>query len=221
MSIGPEIWGPHGWKFIHYIAFAYPIEPTENDKQKYKTFFSILGSVLPCSICKEHYEENLKKYPLTDTVLKNKINLTLWTIDLHNEVNKLSNKKIYDYDTAIDLIKNNYLIYENFKKTISLKKVKENDDEDTTTSATATTTSATTTTTPATTTTTPATTTTPPATTTTPPATTTTTSAAKPTTKPATNPSSSISLIIGVFIFIIFIIVNIILLIWLIKYKKN
>ena len=33
--ITPDIWGPHGWKFLHYISFGYPENPTINIKNQY------------------------------------------------------------------------------------------------------------------------------------------------------------------------------------------
>lgn len=109
MPIGPDIWGIHGWKFIHHIALGYPNSPTENDKNNYKSFFSLLGNILPCHLCTDHYNEHLLIYPLTNTVLSNKTNFINWTIDMHNEVNKKNGKKIYNYDEALKLIKNNYI----------------------------------------------------------------------------------------------------------------
>ena len=38
-SIKPSIWGPHGWKFMHYVSLGYPSNPTEEDKKNYKTFY--------------------------------------------------------------------------------------------------------------------------------------------------------------------------------------
>jgi len=114
MAIGPDKWGVHGWKFIHHIALGYPNNPTENDKNDYKNFFTLLGNVLPCSICSDHYNEHLLIYPLTDIVLSNKINLINWTIDMHNEVNKKNGTKIYSYREALELIKNNYEIIEKY-----------------------------------------------------------------------------------------------------------
>lgn len=114
MPIGPDVWGVHGWKFIHHIALGYPNSPTENDKNNYKTFFYSLGNVLPCHICSDHYNENLLIHPLSDTVLSNKTNFINWTIDMHNEVNKKNGKKVYGYDEALKLIKNNYNSTETF-----------------------------------------------------------------------------------------------------------
>ena len=43
------------------------------------------------------YKQNLKEYPLEEA-LKNTDNLFKWTIDIHNEVNKETNKRIYSYE---------------------------------------------------------------------------------------------------------------------------
>jgi hypothetical protein len=108
MPIGPDKWGVHGWKFIHHVALGYPKIPDENNKNNYKSFFSLLGTVLPCHICNDHYNEHLLIHPLTDDVLSTTRKLINWTIDMHNEVNKAHGKKIYGYDEAFELILNNY-----------------------------------------------------------------------------------------------------------------
>lgn len=107
-NLGPESWGPHAWKFIHIVALAYPVKPTLEEKQNYKRFYTTIGDIIPCAHCKEHYKEHLIKNPITDDVLMNRKKLLNWTIDIHNEVNKLTGKTTYDYDTAIELIKRNY-----------------------------------------------------------------------------------------------------------------
>lgn len=109
MGLGPDVWGPHGWKFFHFVALGYPKNPTNDDKENYKTFFSIIPNILPCSICSNHYKKNLGKYPLTDEVLSDRISLLNWTIDMHNEVNKINGKKVIDYETGLNLVMNNYM----------------------------------------------------------------------------------------------------------------
>ena len=117
MPIGPDKWGVHGWKFIHHVALGYPKIPDENNKNNYKSFFSLLGTVLPCHICNDHYNEHLLIHPLTDDVLSTTRKLINWTIDMHNEVNKAHGKKIYGYDEAFELILNNYETPDNNKIT--------------------------------------------------------------------------------------------------------
>jgi len=91
--VHPVMWGPHGWKFLHYVTLNYPERPTEEDKEKYKQFFLLLQRVLPCERCAYNFSNNLKTLPLTDKVLESDTNLMYWLIDMHNMVNKETGKK--------------------------------------------------------------------------------------------------------------------------------
>lgn len=102
--IGPDRFGPSLWQGLHYITLGYPIKPTEEQKQKYKAFFLLLKDTLPCNICANHFAENLKKMPITDTVLETKENLVKWLIDFHNIVNEATGKKIIEYKIARKMI---------------------------------------------------------------------------------------------------------------------
>ena len=88
----PTVWGPHGWIFLHSITMAYPECPKLDDKVAYKRFFSTLKDVLPCDKCRQHYGDNLVKYPLTDEILESKERLVNWLIDIHNAVNIMNGK---------------------------------------------------------------------------------------------------------------------------------
>ncbi len=104
---GPDQWGPHGWKFIHYVTMGYPDKPTKNDKIRYKNFLTAIGDVLPCIICANHYKEHLLQFPLDDKVLKNRTSLMSWGVRVHNAVNENNNKKIYSVKDGIKNIKSN------------------------------------------------------------------------------------------------------------------
>ena len=109
---GPNVWGPHGWKFIHFITLGYPNNPSIEEKKTYKNFFETLKTVIPCSICANHYKEHLKIHPLDDNVLSNKKNFIEWGINVHNAVNKSHGKKIYGYyDGLQEIIKNSDPIF--------------------------------------------------------------------------------------------------------------
>jgi hypothetical protein len=105
-SIKPNIWGSYGWKFIHYVALGYPINPTDNDKINYKNFFTNLQYILPCQKCASNFKKNITEYPI-DNHLENQDTLMKWTIDIHNMVNKELNKEIISYEEAL-----NYYIYD-------------------------------------------------------------------------------------------------------------
>ena len=101
-SIKPNIWGPHGWKFMHYVSLGYPVNPTESEKQNYKNFYTSLQHILPCDKCAQNYSHNLQKYPI-DNHLESRDSLIKWVIDIHNQVNNETGKKEYTYEEAIDL----------------------------------------------------------------------------------------------------------------------
>ena len=124
--ITPEIWGPHGWKFIHYVTLGYPEKPTPAQKEKYKAFLVLLKDVLPCSLCANHYGENLKKQPLTDEIMNSRENLIKWGIEIHNIVNESKNKTIIKYIDARRLIDTDTQCKQNVKEI-----VKEYDDSQT------------------------------------------------------------------------------------------
>ena len=106
--MGPNIWGPHGWKFIHFVTLAYPNNPTETDKQNYKTFFYSLCNVIPCVLCADNYRDHIGEYPLTDEILSDKNKLMEWGVLMHNLVNKENSKEIYSNDKALSEISNNF-----------------------------------------------------------------------------------------------------------------
>ena len=108
MIITPDIWGPYGWKFIHMITAGYPLNPTDEEKNNYLNFFLSLSDVLPCSICGNHFKQNLNIYPLDDEALSSRENLMRWSINMHNQVNIINKKKVYSHEEGIQLIWNNF-----------------------------------------------------------------------------------------------------------------
>ena len=98
-SIDPNMWGPSGWKFIHYTALGFPDNPTEEDKQNYKLFYYNLQNTLPCLKCSLNYKENIKELPI-DNFLGSKEDLFKWTVNIHNMVNNELGKTNLNYEQA-------------------------------------------------------------------------------------------------------------------------
>lgn len=115
---GPNLWGPYGWNFLHFVTLGYPINPSNEHKKNYKIFFESLKNVLPCPKCAKHYEENLKSLPLTDDILDDKEKFIKWLIDMHNRVNVSNGKPEMEYNVARKLIErpsHNHKLKENNK----------------------------------------------------------------------------------------------------------
>ena len=86
-NINPKLWGKYFWKMLHYITFAYPTNPTPEDKQKILLFFSSFKEIIPCEKCRYNFKQHLANNPLNDSALTNKESLILWLLKLHNDVN--------------------------------------------------------------------------------------------------------------------------------------
>lgn len=104
MGYSPEVWGRQAWHFIHMVALSYPEQPTDEDKENYTRFLKSLEFALPCSICGEHFRENMEKHPPR---LNSRQQFFEWTVDIHNEVNRKNKKKVVSYSQAIDELKKN------------------------------------------------------------------------------------------------------------------
>jgi len=89
-------WQPITWNIFHFFALNY----NEKYRNEYITFFDTFKILLPCSVCKSHYNQHLNKEHLTLEKNINKERIFEWTIDLHNLVNKMNYKKQWTYIDA-------------------------------------------------------------------------------------------------------------------------
>ena len=103
-----NVWGKCGWVLIHSIAINYPDHPSPSEKENTINFFTLLGDVLPCRYCRQHYRENLKYLPIN---ADSKMDLVWWTIDLHNRVNMATGKKVLGREEALQKIVTMYKKY--------------------------------------------------------------------------------------------------------------
>lgn len=103
MNLNPKVWGPHTWFFLDSVVLSLPNKLNYEQKNIYKNFFTSLQNILPCEACREHYKENLKKYPLTDEILSKKENMIKWLLNVHNNVRRdakkipISIKQYFEY----------------------------------------------------------------------------------------------------------------------------
>jgi hypothetical protein len=106
----PKIWGPHMWVALHSITFNYPVNPTEDDKERYKKYFELIGYVLPCSYCAESYRYFITngETKLIDNVMKNRKSLTEWLYKVHEVINE---KLDIDYGVSFEDVETRYESY--------------------------------------------------------------------------------------------------------------
>jgi hypothetical protein len=101
LNIPPTVWGPFFWHTMHLAALGYPKEPTYSEKRAAKEFYESLAYLIPCPVCKEHYADQLKKNPITPS-LDTRKDLFLWTLNIHNIVNKsLGKPELTEQDSIV------------------------------------------------------------------------------------------------------------------------
>ncbi len=102
-----KIWGDPAWTFGHSVTFGYPLEPTDEQKLKYKNYFTSLGDVLPCKYCRESYQKFITEgdTALNDDALRNRESLTRWFYRIHETVNR---KLEVDYGVTYEDVVNKY-----------------------------------------------------------------------------------------------------------------
>lgn len=92
-------WGKHLWYSIHFIAIAYPQNPTDEEKQAYRDFYEKLYLVIPCKRCSMNYLRHLEELPI-DGFLQNNKTLFDWTVKIHNIVNVETGKPQWSTEDA-------------------------------------------------------------------------------------------------------------------------
>ena len=100
MGMGPAVWGPIFWTMLHITTLGYPEFPTDAEKQGAVAFFESLQYTLPCPICKQHYANTLKQFPVQKAI-GTKQQLIRWLFVVHNEVNKQLQKSQVSWEAFI------------------------------------------------------------------------------------------------------------------------
>jgi len=101
----PNIWGPIFWSTLHITSLGYSDKPTERQKQNIIAFYESLIDVLPCPICRKHYEANLEEIPVKDAV-NSRSDLIKWVWSMHNRINVQLGKREYTFEEFIETMKN-------------------------------------------------------------------------------------------------------------------
>jgi hypothetical protein len=86
IGVAIERWSHACWYWLHHCTI--PIEVID-----------VLSFVLPCSICSAHFVQYREKHPVYEPISK-------WLVDLHNDVNIRTGKKILSYQDSIIANKN-------------------------------------------------------------------------------------------------------------------
>uniref|UniRef100_A0A6C0J7D8 thiol oxidase n=1 Tax=viral metagenome TaxID=1070528 RepID=A0A6C0J7D8_9ZZZZ len=96
--IESTIWGPSLWYLIHTLSYTYD----KNHKIHYQDFFNYLKIIIPCPVCREHYQSYITKTPI---ILDDKNDIINWCFIFHNAVNKRLDNKSISIETCNTLYK--------------------------------------------------------------------------------------------------------------------
>jgi len=94
-------WGPKYWYVFHMMAFNYPLTPNKVTKKKYYETIMNWPLFLPHSQMGNKFSKLLDKYPVTP-YLDSRQSFIKWTHFIHNRVNEILDKPLYDYAQFIE-----------------------------------------------------------------------------------------------------------------------
>lgn len=104
------IYGPKLWYLIHFFAMISDSKKMENYTNSFLAFIQCVYELFPCPKCKNHFGENLKKYPIENYLPSR---LLEWSCLIHNEVNTNNYKSIVPLDDCLKIYTNqqNQMLY--------------------------------------------------------------------------------------------------------------
>ena len=96
-------WGPHAWIFLSAVALGFHLQEKTNPvakKKHYKSFFALLRYTLPCSFCRDSYQDYFRKLNIEKYMdSKKQWCMIRFVYDLKECVNKKlrkQEKKLFD-----------------------------------------------------------------------------------------------------------------------------
>ncbi len=89
------VFGPI-WFTMHIVSLNYPVAPQESERKIYTQWFLNMGEVLPCSICKQNFKNNLKAIGFNEILdFANRTTFSNLVWRLHNYINKHLGKDVF------------------------------------------------------------------------------------------------------------------------------
>lgn len=94
----PCVWGPKAWYHFHVHAIIYPDCPTECEKNDIIDYYQKrFLKYVECETCVKEYLKILRKHPIRAC---SKMELFMWSVDVHNFINQKIKKPCMNYTEA-------------------------------------------------------------------------------------------------------------------------
>lgn len=117
----PLVWNDSIWMFLYCCGFAFPTNPTKNQKKYFKLMIECLHYVLPCDMCKVYFKQFLDKYPIQhylhkqNSLLRYIVRLRNYIMKYYEPTNKTSYLEIKNELTKLCLEKTQAMSMKNPK----------------------------------------------------------------------------------------------------------
>ena len=98
-----KVWGPSAWRWLHVVAWTYPVEPTHADRVHMIDFLHCYARSIPCPKCRTHFSRMLRRdleRGAESPILESRRSFTAATVGWHNRVNRRLKKTEIDYATV-------------------------------------------------------------------------------------------------------------------------
>lgn len=95
----PEKWGPRTWAYMHEKSLAFPENPTEEEKNRWRQWVTTVASNIDCPTCSEHMLKEIDTG--VEQAMVNKATFVTWLIDVHNRVNAKAGKRELSYEESL------------------------------------------------------------------------------------------------------------------------
>ncbi|GAX82963.1 hypothetical protein CEUSTIGMA_g10390.t1 [Chlamydomonas eustigma] len=87
------------WTFLHTTAAYYPDSPSTHQQSLMRSMMEGLAEFYPCHHCAAHFREQIKESPpQVDSAMA----LSQWLCRMHNEVNDLLGKPLFDCSRVME-----------------------------------------------------------------------------------------------------------------------
>ena len=93
-------WGKSGWNFLYNAALG-----NKSSKLEIQNFLLHLGPILPCEVCKEHYQDYISRTALP----KDNLSMFVWLEKLENEISHKKYGRSYRPANRINQVNRNVM----------------------------------------------------------------------------------------------------------------
>ncbi|GAA6006526.1 hypothetical protein JCM10207_004962 [Rhodosporidiobolus poonsookiae] len=90
--------GRASWKLLHTMAARFPENPTDDERETFKSFLFLFSRLYPCGECAAEFQSLLRKFPPQTS---SRTAAGMYLCHLHNQVNARLGKP--EFDCATDL----------------------------------------------------------------------------------------------------------------------